>query len=134
MYERKDIPSMNPGFYERKPVAVKYMLISVDDARWLAQAVDACAGKGPRGPWSEATKAYDTPDLVGRLRTDEGGDFEEIVRQLKGATPCAPCAIEGQLPHCANLEMHAIGRRLDRLVERAQPGGRGHRLPNPEKA
>ena len=104
----------------------KYMLLSIEDARWLADAV-------PRGPWFKPAKRYKTRDLVGRLRTEEGGDFEAIVAQLKGAEPCAACSIEGQLAYCANLEMHKIGRRLDRLVERAQPGGRGHRLPNPEK-
>lgn len=107
----------------------KYILISVEDARWLAGAVDGCAG---RGPWIPGTTS-DRRDIVGRLETEEGGDFEAIVAQLKGAEPCAACSIEGQLAYCANLEMHKIGRRLDRLVERAQPGGRGHRLPNPEK-
>ena len=107
----------------------KYILLSVEDARWLAGAVDGCAGTGPQGPWNEDAKRYETRDVVGRLRTDDGGDFESIVAQLKGARACAACAIEGQLAYCANLEMHKIGRRLDRLVERAQPGGRGHRLP-----
>ena len=101
----------------------KYMLIRVEDARWLTHAVDGCAGPGPS----------DNRDLVERLSSDEGGDFEAIVAQLKGAEPCAACSIEGQLAYCANLEMHKIGRRLDRLVERAQPGGRGHRLPTAEE-
>lgn len=97
---------------------MKYLLVSVEDARWLVQAASGFAGTGPDGR-----------DVLGRMRTDEGGDVEKIVRDLKGMGVCAPCVVEGQASHCEVLEAQALGRRLDRLLERAEPGGRGHRLP-----
>lgn len=109
---------------------MRYMLLSVDDARWLAQAVDGCAGRGPSTDYNSVTGRMNGRDVVGRLEAEEGGDFEELVALLKKCAPCAAGVIEG-IGCGASFEAQKIGRRLDRLLERAQPGGRGHRLPAP---
>jgi hypothetical protein len=89
------------------PTTGKYLLITVEQARWLAQAVDGCAVGQRHQPF------------MARLMEDTGGDFLEIALMMKHQDPCPACSIEGQLSSCANLETQQLGRRLQRLIDRA---------------
>jgi hypothetical protein len=63
------------------------------------------------------------PDLrrIGdRLAVDTGGDMREIAGLLKHLEVCAACNIEGQARSCNSLEAQRIGRRLSRLIDRAE--------------
>lgn len=79
---------------------MKYLLITVDDARAIAPHL-------PEGR------------LKQRLTKDTGGDFNDIVHRLKKLPTCMACDIEGQQHDCFSLVANKIGRRLKRLVTRA---------------
>lgn len=59
-------------------------------------------------------------DVRKRLAEDAGGDFEDIAAQLKNLPICAACSIEGQAGNCVALAANKLGRRLQRLIERAK--------------
>lgn len=58
--------------------------------------------------------------VLERLRTDTGGDLEEIASLLKKTEICPACLLESQERSCCSLETQKIGRRLSRLIERAK--------------
>ena len=82
---------------------MKYLLITTDDAQIIAKHL-------PEGQLKE------------RLETDAGGDFEEISEKLRKLDFCFACGIEGQEHDCESLVANKLGRRLRRLIWRAQDG------------
>ena len=102
---------------------MRYLLISADDANAIAAHLDDL----------EQPISRHMATIKARLEIEDGGDFEEIVRELKKLEQCAAGVIEG-VGCGAAFKAQKIGRRLDRLLERAEPGGRGHRLPVEKKA
>lgn len=85
---------------------MKYLLISHEDAETLAKIL-------------ESHRGADAKRLRERFKVDTGGDFEEIAMLLKKQEICAACNIEGQASHCMSLDAQKLGRRLQRLIDRA---------------
>lgn len=54
-----------------------------------------------------------------RADGDTGGDFLEIADSLKQMTVCAACNIEAQARFCVAIYAQKLGRRLKRLIDRA---------------
>jgi hypothetical protein len=86
---------------------VKYLLISTEDAETILRNL--------------TVSDPDSERIAARLREDTGGDFEEIAEKLKGYGACWACVVEGQQRDCIHIPVNALGRRLVRLVARAQP-------------
>lgn len=85
----------------------KYLLLSMDDVRALLPLLDHVDGQHP---------AY---QVVDRLRRDTGGDFISIAQKLKRVRACPACIVEGQEQSCNYWPINKQGRRLMRLIERA---------------
>lgn len=58
-------------------------------------------------------------ELFDRFQKETGADIVDIVNQLKGVTYCHACVIEGQEHSCNCLHVNKLGRRLSRLIDRA---------------
>lgn len=54
-----------------------------------------------------------------RADGDTGGDFLEIADALKRMEFCPACRIESQERSCAVIDAQKLGRRLKRLIDRA---------------
>jgi hypothetical protein len=79
----------------------KYVILALDDAKVLAQT-SSCG-----------------LSVVDRLRVETGADIEEIAALLKALTTCLACEVEGQETYCVCWQAHKLGRRLSRLIDRA---------------
>lgn len=86
---------------------MKHLLITAADAARIASALQHATD-------TELRRIGD------RLATDTGGDLEDIADNLKRLTLCAACVLEGQQAHCSALNAQKIGRRLTRLIGRAE--------------
>lgn len=98
----------------------RYVILTLEDAKIVARALTAYAL--PRVPNLDAEALI---PITARLLGDTGADIEDIVAQLKGMSLCPACVIEGQERSCSAPEAQKLGRRLNRLLERA----RGERAP-----
>ena len=85
----------------------KYLLVKREEAIALAEAVDLEAH-----PHLKQT--------VERLRDDTGGDVIYIANRLKKMDYCSACIIESQETYCHVNATRKLGRRLLRLIERAE--------------
>lgn len=81
---------------------MNYLLLSVDDAREIVQG-----------------SAIGMRKILDRLKKDTGGDLITIATVLKNMPVCAACRMEGVACYCYSLDAQKIGRRLYRLIERA---------------
>lgn len=102
--------------------AKKYLLLSVEDALLLYGAILGLSMTQGGLPKGRITR------IAERLRDDSGGDLRDIAARLKKLEICGACSIEGQASYCASLFANKLGRRLARLIERADatakpPGG-----------
>lgn len=94
--------------------AKKYMIVSLPQAKALLDAV-----KNGWGEEFSAERAQYARALLERIENETGADIEEIVSDLKGLNTCHACVVEGQESYCCSINAKKIGRRLNRLVERA---------------
>lgn len=78
----------------------KHLIITLEDARFISTHL-------PDG------------DLKNRLMKETGADIEIIAAELKHFGACITCRIEGQEHSCIHSTVNKIGRRLDRLLQRA---------------
>lgn len=78
----------------------KHILITLDDAKYIADFL-------PDG------------GLKDRLLREQGADIVDIVDNLKSIGPCIAAVIEHQQHRCGWTKANKLGRRLGRLVERA---------------
>lgn len=92
----------------------------IDDANAFTMAATAL-----RSIAADLATADRVRPIVDRFTRDTGADMQDIVAKLTGVEACAACVIEGQEASCVAWDVHAIGRRLRRLLERA----RGERAP-----
>jgi hypothetical protein len=81
----------------------RYMLLSVDDARELAKSPETAIDR----------------QIADSVNADTGGDFQEIADLLKAIPICTACNHEGMASNCNALDARKLGRRLARLIERA---------------
>ena len=84
----------------------RYIIMELSDAKALA--LNASAG------FDELVAR-----TIDRIEAETGADIEDIVAQLKGLEVCAACAIESQEQYCVCWRANKLGRRLSRLVGRA---------------
>ena len=54
-----------------------------------------------------------------RIESETGAEVKEIAEKLKKSDFCSACVIEGQQHNCEALATRKLGRRLLRLVGRA---------------
>lgn len=59
------------------------------------------------------------PELLERFNNETGADIEDIANQLKKLPLCPACILEGQERSCKSLDAQKLGRRLYRLIQRA---------------
>ena len=95
----------------------RYIIMELGDAKQLA--LNASAGFDER-----------IAHVIERINAEVGADIEDIVAQLKGIKPCHACVVEGQQEHCCCRQENKLGRRLRRLIARADgedslPGSAG---------
>lgn len=98
----------------------RYVIVRLSDAKILARCASAFALLLPA----------DTRRTAQRLLDETGADMRDIVEQLRNMPFCAACRHEGQEHSCNALHTNRLGRRLRRLVERAD----GTWPPTGEKA
>ena len=89
-----------PGDQTPTTGRVRYIILRLDDAKALAQGQAA-------------------PGVLARIREETGGDMEEIASLLMGLRFCHACVVECQQQYCESLSANQLGRRLRRLIERA---------------
>ncbi len=84
----------------------KYLVISISDARLILEELHLS-----RNPA--------LTNIISRLKQDTGANILDIATQLKKMEVCAACSIEGQERSCYSLLARKLGRRLYRLLLRA---------------
>jgi hypothetical protein len=112
--------------------ARRYVVLTLEDAHLVSGALARTrAHRGALGPGGSGELTDDQSGHLGaiydRLNVEEGADMEEIVAALKKTPTCFACENEGQTSSCQSIETRKLGRRLNRLLERA----RGERAPGP---
>lgn len=90
---------------------MKYVILKLDEIKQLYNTLTEFV---PR------KKLKNLPDgLLERFNDETGADIEEIARELKNMDICCPCKHEGQESMCKSIHTRKLGRRLYRLLERA---------------
>jgi hypothetical protein len=84
----------------------RYVILELSDAKALA--LNASAGFDER-----------VVRTIDRIEAETGADIEDIVTQLKHFEACPACVIEGQERSCCAWHAQKLGRRLSRLLDRA---------------
>lgn len=95
----------DPAF-SRKEIPKRYILVELADAKLLAQ-------------YAAATLDPALIRVVNRIGLETGADLPDIARQLMDTRTCMACDIEGQARWCCSIHTRKLGRRLRRLIERA---------------
>lgn len=85
---------------------LRYVILELSDAKALA--LNASAGFDER-----------VARVLGRLEAETGSDVEDIVAQLKALEPCGACVHESMERYCVCWRGNRLGRRIARLVDRA---------------
>lgn len=101
-----------------------YIVVKLTDAKKLAEIIREEVFE------EDGAHAYVLCDLEFRLRevapllkridNESGADIKDIVDQLKHMDICPACAIEGQQHSCSAHDARKLGRRLKRLLDRAE--------------
>ena len=99
-------------------MARKYVILTVDDAAYIAQTFFGGAHDGT---------IHRIRAIIDRLRLDTGAPMQEIAEGLRKLTVCYPCNDEGDEVNCQAHRANAAGLRLAKLLARA----RGEREPGP---
>lgn len=101
----------------------RYILVRLDDAREIADTLKTQqAVSSFRAALSQRFAKALAPRVqlfVERVEVETGADLQDIVGQLKAAEPCHACVVEAQLRSCVCWRSNKLGRRLARLIERA---------------
>ncbi|NKI68943.1 hypothetical protein GN109_05880 [Collimonas pratensis] len=84
----------------------RYVILELSDAKALA--LNASAG------FDEQVMR-----IIGRIEAETGADIEDIAQQLKDLEICLACEHESQQHTCESLTANKLGRRLHRLIDRA---------------
>jgi hypothetical protein len=80
--------------------------MKLSEAKALAQAARGNANK-------------EVASIISRINEETGGDIQEISDMLKATETCHACVVEGQEHTCESIGTKKLGRRLMRLIERA---------------
>lgn len=88
----------------------KYIIIKLSEAKLIYNILNKL-------PKSELENI--PPELLERFNSETGADIEDIANQLKTMPICPACRIESQEWSCNSLDTQALGRRLYRLLQRA---------------
>jgi hypothetical protein len=106
----------------------KYIIVKLSDAKLLQDWVDSDT--------EEIRQPKEIKTILKRFREEEGADILNIAQQLKFSNLCHACVIEGQQHSCQSLTSQKLGRRLDRLLQRAhgiiEPSEQSNPSPTPE--
>lgn len=88
----------------------QYIIVRLEDAKLLARIAVL----------SEGVAAPELKALTDRIAAEEGANIGEIAYLMKHQGTCPACNIEMQQHSCCNIETKALGRRLSRLIDRAE--------------
>lgn len=101
----------------------KYILIKLSDAKLIAQLIrkEIIEKESPyRYVYTDIVRQIAPLEtILERFEKEEGADIVDIVKRLKGLSYCHACVVEGQQHSCVSPYANKIGRRLKRLVDRA---------------
>lgn len=84
----------------------RYVILELRDAKALALHASA-------GIDEQVTR------IIDRIEAETGADIEEIVEHLKAMHACHACTVESQESYCVCWDANKLGRRLSRLIDRA---------------
>lgn len=90
----------------------QYIIMRLEDAKLLARIAtlsECLTGISP-----------ELKTILDRIKEETGANIGEIVYLMKHQNTCPACNFEGQQHSCVNIETKALGRRLSRLVDRAE--------------
>jgi hypothetical protein len=82
---------------------MKYLLLTVEDAQALAASPETNIDL----------------QISASVNADTGGDFADIANQLKKLEICCACSHESMSALCVAPLAQKLGRRLQRLIDRA---------------
>jgi hypothetical protein len=85
----------------------KYIIMRLNDAKALASASYS------------AECSHKIKKIIVRIQSESGADIEDIATRLKQLPICGACSIESQESSCNCLVARQLGRRLNRLIDRA---------------
>lgn len=82
----------------------RHIVITLADAKRIADALRGNA---------------EMSAIVERFAVETGADMRELVHELTHLGKCQACIIEGQERDCVSIPAAKLGRRLRRLLDRA---------------
>jgi len=94
----------------QKPTSERYLILRVEDAHKLARSPET----------------GDDIVIAENVLADTGGDIAEIADLLKGLEICCACSNESQQRSCSSPTANKLGRRLRRLLDRADARSSRH--------
>ena len=103
-FNEEEIDSLLKPAEEDKEVSEildrKYIILSVEDVKYITNFL-------PEGI------------IKAKFKQETGADIREIAYNLKHTPICGACRIECQQHNCESLNAQKLGRRLQRLIDRA---------------
>lgn len=101
----------------------KYLIVKLSDMKQLVEIInkDILEHKSPYEYVLRDAKFnfLKMKPFLNRIENETGADIVDIVQQLKTLEICPACQIESQEHSCNSLDANKLGRRLSRLVQRA---------------
>lgn len=102
----------------------KYIVVKLSEAKKLAEIIREEVFE-ENGQYAYVLRDLEfrlreVMSLLNRIDNESGADIKGIVDQLKHMDICPACVIEGQQHSCSVLEAQKLGRRLKRLLDRAE--------------
>lgn len=90
----------------RLSAAEKYIIITLSDMKLILAEIGS-------------SENIHLSRIKSRFESETGADILDIATLLKRTDVCAACSIEGQAHNCKSLISRKLGRRLYRLLLRA---------------
>jgi len=86
---------------------IKYVIVRLDDIHGLLKLCNT------------RTDSAHMKSVIDRLKNETGGDIQNVVDEMKATGICHVCMTECQEHNCTSIYTNHLGRRLSRLLDRA---------------
>jgi hypothetical protein len=101
----------------------KYIIVNLEQAKLLAKIIKEEIIEDD-GAYSYVFcdakyRLREVSGLLNRIEQETGADLNDIAGQLKNMRICPACSGEGQEHSCSSLVARTLGRRLKRVLKRA---------------